>query len=90
MPDQQNQPQLMNQPQQPQQWGPRGPMQMGEGEHFFQKKIYLSSFFVVCLKLFLFTNSIGGNVYYLIFPFFSLFYYFCCCYISVMIDFLNV
>ena len=40
MPDQQNQPQLMNQPQQPQQWGPRGPMQMGEGEHF--SKVFLS------------------------------------------------
>ena len=88
MPDQQNQPQLMNQPQQPQQWGPRGPMQMGEGELLL--KVSLSfNFFVVCLKLFLFTNSIGGNVQYLIFPYFYYFFY-CCCYISVMINFLNV
>ena len=87
MPDQQNQPQLMNQPQQPQQWVPRGPMQMGEGEHFFNTIFQI--FFVVCLKLFLFTNSIGGNVQYLIFPCFYYFYY-CCCYISVMINFLNV
>ena len=40
MPDQQNQPQLMNQPQQPQQWGPRGPMQMGEGEHFLKYNMH--------------------------------------------------
>ena len=61
MPDQQNQPQLMNQPQQPQQWGPRGPMQMGEGEHFIKVFLSFNFFFVVCLKLFLFTNSIGGK-----------------------------
>ena len=48
MPDQQNQPQLMNQPQQPQQWGPRGPMQMGEGEHFL--KVFLTfNFFLWCV-----------------------------------------
>ena len=69
MPDQQNQPQLMNQPQQPQQWGPRGPMQMGEGEHFLILFLCFNVARFIQLQCwtiqFIFSPSSSQNIHYL-------------------------
>ena len=72
MPDQQNQPQLMNQPQQPQQWGPRGPMQMGEGELLL--KVSLSfNFFCGVSEIILFYKFNWGKCSVFNFSLFLLF-----------------
>ena len=56
--------------------GSKGTYANGRRWAFFKSFSIFQFFFVVCLKLFLFTNSIGGNVQYLIFLYFSLFYFF--------------
>ena len=74
--------------------GSKGTYANGRRWAFFKSFSIFQFFFVVCLKLFLFTNSIGGKCSVSNFSlfFFILFYffYYCCCYISVMINFLNV
>ena len=56
--------------------GSKGTYANGRRWAFFKSFSIFQFFFVVCLKLFLFTNSIGGNVQYLIFPYFIYYYFF--------------